>query len=193
MTNRASTESKPYPENYPSCCAYHGGGGAWYQECGGDPERREFGMPYFWAKPGLPDWSSCPYCRGDVVASVEGRTAHLLGACPMRPVVGGNKVGAQAMLDEVEGLQGRNERKALRVLFSAMDGAILRGDYAFCEDVLGRAEPSRLGVMCATGLLAVTLRNVWGIPSRPRYFLRVREYLRRERPTQVGSLLAGLG
>lgn len=83
-------------------------------------------------------------------------------------------------------------RKVLKIIFSFVDQALLDAQYSLCNSMLDQLEPASLGVMCATGFLAITLQARSVLQRRAAYSRRLEEWLRQVRPADVESLLAGL-
>jgi hypothetical protein len=83
-------------------------------------------------------------------------------------------------------------RKALRIIFSFVDQALLDGKYALCDSLLDQLKPSELDVSCMVGFLAITLSARNQLQRRTEYARRLEEWLRKERPKDVEGLLVGL-
>ena len=92
---------------------------------------------------------------------------------------------------ELDGAKAQ-PRKALKIIFSFVDQALLDKRYALCDALLSQLEPERLDVVCATGFLAITLSSRSKLQCRAEYAHRLEEWLRQTRPEDVESLLAGL-
>jgi hypothetical protein len=133
---------------------------------------------------------------GDSREDFDGKTlgAPWNPAPEIRPCYVLDKSQTQALSAFHESL-GREEhrpRKALRIIFSFVDQALLDGKYALCDFLLDQLKPDRLDVLCAIGFLAITLPARRVLQRRASYARRLEDWLRQVRPADVEGLLAGL-
>ena len=103
----------------------------------------------------------------------------------------GSTDDARAFLEELYALR-QEPRRAVRRVFEFMDNALLDNRRNVCDAVLQMADPARLDLTTATGLLAITLQAQDILVNRNTYYQRIKQWLVKENPEELDAILAGL-
>jgi hypothetical protein len=132
-----------------------------------------------------PDLSVLQFLREPIAPESKTKAPELL---PLKP-----QAQAQAVLESVkQHVQDTHNRKALAVIYDAVDAWFEQCRYDICDILLDTVKPEELNADLLVGLLTITSFEKAKLTRRDDFFCRMRAFFEKNDPVRAKDLLEGL-